>query len=376
MNKEDFTQYQGPKINYSFEELDAITILPNRFIKQKEFSSFEPEVSWVNNIPVLFHECADVALPFDPFSAAFYLITRYEEYGASHSDMHGRFMATSSLAYRHKFLDVPIIDLWAQMILDVLRLHYPQHSFPEKKFTYIPTIDVDIAYAYKGRSLLRNIGAVLKSGLNMKEQSVRLRTWMGNLPDSYHTFDRIDNWHGKWKLSPVFFFQVGAYGKFDKNLPPHHPLMKNLIQEVSRASAIGIHPSYASYLNKEIVEKEITTLTALTGRSVTKSRQHFLRLKLPDTYQLLEQCGIRDDYSMGYADHIGFRAGTCTPFRFYDLSTETETNLRIIPFCVMDGTLNQYMHLNPGEAILKTCEIALKISGRGHNGYHMAQSVV
>jgi hypothetical protein len=53
---------------------------------------------------------------------------------------------------------------------------------------------------------------------------------------------------------------------------------------------------------------------------------------------------------MGYATHIGFRAGTSLPFRFYDLGREEETGLLLHPFAVMDVTLRQYMRLRPDEA--------------------------
>lgn len=364
-SKDAFLSYEGPRINYSFEDFDSVTILPNRFIRQTGISEVEPGVTWLNDIPVLFHECADVSLPFDPFAATFYLITRYEEYTIPERDIHGRFAASSSLAFKHGFIEIPVIDIWASMIRDILQKRYPLYPFPTKKFTFLPTIDVDVAYAYKGRGLLRNAGAILKTGFRLNKQLQRIRTWIGNSPDPYNTFDRIYEWHMQWKLKPILFFQVGKYGKFDKNIPANHPLMQKLINNAKHTSDIGLHPSYPSYLNSEIVKEEKKLLERIIGREITKSRQHYLRLSIPETYSILEDSGIAEDYSMGYADAVGFRAGTCTPFLFYDLSQERVTNLRIIPFCIMDGTLNQYFRLNSEQAYDKVREISGRIKQVG-----------
>jgi hypothetical protein len=64
---------------------------------------------------------------------------------------------------------------------------------------------------------------------------------------------------------------------------------------------------------------------------------------------------------MGYASQLGFRAGTCTPFFWYDLQLEKQTHLKIHPFAVMDVTLKQYLQLNPDEAIVKIEELLLAI---------------
>ena len=39
------------------------------------------------------------------------------------------------------------------------------------------------------------------------------------------------------------------------------------------------------------------------------------------------------------------------PFKFYDLKDESETELDIFPFAVMDVTLQQYLSLSPDEAL-------------------------
>jgi hypothetical protein len=364
-NKEEFTEYTGPKINYSFEDFDAITLLPNTLMSQKGLSAIDVEVSWVGNIPVLFHECADVSLPFDPFAATFYMISRYEEYISAEKDQHGRFMGTSSLAYKHNFLEIPVVDHWALMLRAVIEKHYPAYRFTEKKYKYIPTLDVDIAYAYLGRNFFRTCGAALKSIVDIRENFRRIHAILGTITDPYDTYDLIKAMHAEHNLSPIWFFQTGNFGKYDKNINPQHPLMQNLIKNIYHNYTVGIHPSYQSDSESVKVKSELNTLEAITGRKVTKSRQHFLRVALPKTYQTLDKCGINEDYSMGYADLPGFRAGTCTPFRFYDLSIEKETQLYIVPLCVMDGTLNQYLGLDAAHAVLKVKELAQQVKNVG-----------
>ena len=83
----------------------------------------------------------------------------------------------------------------------------------------------------------------------------------------------------------------------------------------------------------------------------TKSRQHFLKIQLPKTYRNLIEADIQDDYSMAYASHSGFRASTCTPFRFYDLDLELETDLRVHSFPLMEATYKYYKHQTPDQAL-------------------------
>ena len=126
---------------------------------------------------------------------------------------------------------------------------------------------------------------------------------------------------------------------------------QKLIQRISKEYEIGIHPSFAGFVHgchgKVIKEKE--RLEKIVEKKITKSRQHYLNLKFPKTYQNLIKAGITEDYTMGFADQIGFRAGTCTPYYFYDLENETKTDLLIVPFQVMDGTLLHYLKLSPDE---------------------------
>ncbi len=136
---------------------------------------------------------------------------------------------------------------------------------------------------------------------------------------------------------------------------------------------IGIHPSYYTNEQPNLLHKEIKNLESVVNKDITQSRQHFLRLNLPDTYRNLIDEDITDDYSMGYAALPGFRAGICSPYNFYDLDIEVETKLRVHPFMVMDGTLKDYMKLTPTDAIetiKKLIEEVKKVDGTFSSLWH------
>jgi hypothetical protein len=281
------------------------------------------------------------------------MISRYEEYQGLLTDEHNRTLPSQTTAYKHNFLALPVVDHWALMIQELIKKNYPGYKFPQREYRFTPTIDVDIAFAYRYRGIMRTTGATLKSFLkqNWKDNQRRFETLILRQPDPFDTFSLLNHWHKQYGLNPIFFFLVGHYGKYDKNISASYSAMKRLIRQISENYKIGVHPSYQSNYTTQRLLKEIGTLQKITGNTVSRSRQHFLMLRFPDTYQQLIRLGITEDYSMGFASAPGFRAGTCTPFSFYDLSKETETPLVVYPFQVMDGTLNQYQKLTPLEAI-------------------------
>src|SRR5690606_1402201 len=78
-------------------------------------------------------------------------------------------------------------------------------------------------------------------------------------------------------------------------------------------------------------------LETATGSSIKASRQHYIRLRIPETYRQLRKAGIAFDFSMGYGSLNGFRASAALPFYWYDLEKEEPTDLLIFPFCFMEA---------------------------------------
>jgi len=291
--------------------------------------------------------------PFDPFAASFYLVSRYEEYLPHARDAHDRFDVKESLAWKKGFLQKPLVNVWAQRIRQLLKNRFPVLEFPAKSYEYISTIDVDNAYAFKEKGIVRTAGALARSLFQLRLSSFvnRLAVLSGIRHDPYDTHDVLFSIQQEYELKCIYFFLLGDYAENDKNVPVTSKKLQSLIKHIADYNECGIHPSYASTSFPEKIALEKTRLRKIIRREVTKSRQHFLLLKFPATYRQLIENDITDDYSMGHAGDVGFRASTCSSFLFYDLDREVTTKLRIHPFALMDATFKYYLKVKPEEAL-------------------------
>jgi len=351
--KDEFVLYHGPKFNYSDQPLGeelffyAVHLLFEKGITDQDVAVFD----WAGT-KAFFATHPKYVFPFDPFAASFYLVSRYEEYLPHLRDEHDRYDTTESLAYQKNFLTKPVINIWAMKIKAELLKRFPELKLSPKKYKYISTIDIDNAYAYLEKGFMRTAGAYARSIMNMdlKDFSERTKSLLGMMKDPFDTYDFQLQLQQKYKFKSIYFILLGEYGLNDKNVPADSKKLRSLIKSLADYSEVGIHPSYGSNKNPERFKKETGILSKILKREVTKSRQHFLVLKLPSTYRRLIDADITDDYTMGYALQVGFRAGICSAFYFYDLDLEQQTNLRIHPFAVMDATLKYYMKVSPQEA--------------------------
>lgn len=351
---EIFKREQGAKFSYCEHPLGdelffyATHLLFEKGIEDQQIAVFE----W-NGMKAFFASHPKYVIPFDPFAASFYLVSRYEEYLPHLRDAHDRYDTTESLACQKNFLGKPMVNHYAIVIRDLLKQHFPYLSFPQRKYRFISTIDIDNAWAYLQKGFMRTAGAYARSLVNFDFSEIyeRTRVLTGLEKDPYDTYEFQFEIQRRYKFRSIYFFLLGEYGENDKNVPVNSRKLRSLIKSIADYSEVGIHPSYGSNKNPGRLKKELIELSTILKREVTRSRQHFLVLKLPETYRRLIELDITDDYTMGYATQAGFRASICTPYYFYDLDNEQTTPLRIHPFAVMDATLKYYMKIKPEEAM-------------------------
>lgn len=371
-----FEEYQEEKINYSFNRInDEFYIKASSFLFEQKIKEIDVHPEKKFGTTVLFANDMSCDIGFDIFSAAFYMVSRYEEYLPFTADKYGRFKAADSLAYRNDFLQQPVVNIWANIFKKILSRKFPHLQFKQPPFSHIITYDIDIAYAFKGRSILRHIRSLVKDIVQLKFKNIynRIYSGYGAKKDPWDVYDSLMETIETNKINTIFFFLLADYSRYDKNINYRHPLMKRLVTKISARSEIGIHPSFKSSAipNKIFIEKE--RLEKLSGKKIDKSRQHFLRFSLPDTYNYLIKAGVKEDYSMGFADIPGFRAGTCKPFYFYDLKNEKVTILKIFPITIMEGSFIDYLKISPAKAseyIFRLIEEVKNVNGTFMSIWH------
>jgi hypothetical protein len=360
----EFLQSLLPKINYSSASFSsALFMKAHSLLFEKSISKQEIiEIDYLQ-LRMFFPSSDDSFLPFDPFACIFYLLTRYEEYLSETSDNHERFSDSENILAKLGLHQKPVVDELAFVIAEIISKQFPDFKIRKRSFQFRTTIDIDNAWAFKNKSLTVSLGAVLKAAVHGQfgELKQRFAVSLGLQNDPYDTYKYIFETYEGLPDHLYFFFLIGNRDSYDKNISHKNKAFRKLIAYISTKYEVGIHPSYASNHKPWKFEKEKERLEDIIQKTVFQSRQHFLKLRFPHTYQNLLKSGITDDYTMGFASLAGFRAGTCTVFPFFDLSRNRNTELMIHPFQVMDVTLKNYLHLNPEKAWQLISEIMQEV---------------
>ncbi|GAB5551455.1 MAG: polysaccharide deacetylase family protein [Saprospiraceae bacterium] len=342
-----FKSYLGPCINYSLEERindHEIWIPPHTFLFEQDIRPQPLSVKDYEGMPIFFqNNHSKASCPFDLFAAGFYLLSLYENYLPGPRDVHGRFTAKQSLAYQHGFLQRPLVDEYGLYLVQQLIKKHPELAFKAPSYAYTPTYDIDVSWAYGHRPLYRQLGSILRDfwKLDLANLSRRIAVQTKQQADPFYTFPYLDQLHEQYDLKPIYFFLLADYHGLDRNIHPAHPEQQELIRSIANKYKSGIHPGILSNQQENQFSKELKRYQDLTTQVAKHSRQHYLVLQFPQTYQRLLKNGIQHDYTLGYADAVGFRASIARPFPWYDLQKESISNLMIHPFACMDGALKR-----------------------------------
>lgn len=350
------------KINYSDNTSpNAINIVPFGLLSEKGVKEFVPSCSTSNNKVLLFTN-SNIDLGFDIFSGVFYMISRYEEWQKFVNDDHGRFEIRNSILYKLSVLKQPVVDCWLNDFKKRILDKFPDLTINQRKFQYISSIDVDNAYAFKGKSLMRNFGGGLKDLLrgNFRMAMARLSTVVFGKNDPFDAYDLQINLSQKYSVPLIYFFLYRTGTEFDRTLHPDNPQFIRLIKDIkNKGAAIGLHPSYYSCDDEQLLINEKKFLEKNSDSVINASRQHYLRFNIRTSPDQLLRAGIKFDFTMGFAGSAGFRAGTSLPFFYYNFDEEKELEIMAVPFAAMDGAYYIYNRTTTQEA----CDDMIAIAG-------------
>lgn len=352
-NQEKYLATKDVRINYSHEHLaeDELFIFPHSLLFETARRHVAIDCFQHKHYKAFFK--TNCPLEFDLFAAIFFLVTRYEEYLPYQKDSYGRYDHKNSVAYKEGFLHQPLVNIWLEDFRSMLTGRGMNLPTPSPT-TFIPTYDIDIAWSYLNKGFKRNAGGFIRDMTGGKWWYVKKR-WNVIRKKEQDTFD-VYHWmnelHRQYDLQPVYFFPLAANnGKYDKNIDPKNEAYRSLIREHAAAYSIGLHPSWQSGDTAHLLKDELVCLKQITDMPVVRSRQHYIRFTLPQTYRKLIALGITEEYSMGYGSINGFRASICTPYYWYDLEAEEKTALKVYPFCFMDANAFYEQHQTTDKAL-------------------------
>lgn len=219
---EEFSRFTGPKISYSVYPIsDEPFFFASRILFEKGIEDQQINVFDWKGLPVFFGTHPKYIIPFDLFAASFYLVSRYEEYLPHIKDEHMRFSPQQSLAFQKGFLNKPLVNIWAKELKKILSERFPPLEFSEHHYRYISTFDIDSAYAYREKGLGAIVGSMSLALLNLNFRRIgeRIRVLAGAEKDPFDTYDWQLEMARKYHLKQIYFFLVGDYGEYDKNIP-------------------------------------------------------------------------------------------------------------------------------------------------------------
>ncbi|MBX2827317.1 MAG: hypothetical protein KTR22_04110 [Flavobacteriaceae bacterium] len=351
---ETFIAHQGPKLSYGKQPMgNELFIQAHGLLFQQGLEDVDITVSpWEEGIG--FFATGDKSvLPFDIFSAAFFLLSRYEEYMPHVKDELGRFPHQESLAAKEGFLTQPVIDIWAYRFQKVLLEQFPSLETHKREFEVHHIVKTTTPFEFSQHGFLRNFVGYCKDifGLRFKKVFTRSRVLLRLRKDAFDTFTWIINASKRNEAKLSVFFLLGEGFTYWEDLNAKRKKVRLLVKQVADYTHVGLMYSFHSLTDIDRLKLEKKEWEDLIHRSLRHTMNDRFKVGLPDTYRNLLELEIKQDFSMLYDTKIGFRAGTCTPFLFYDLDYEIKTPLIIHPVCGTTEALNE-MKVTEQETVL------------------------
>lgn len=308
-----------------------------------------------SDLPILFsNENNDILNPsfigFDIFGAIFYLITGYEEYVIKERNQFGNFPYELSLSFNASIIKRPLVDEYINYLWGTISYFQSSLKIRKKDYEFIITHDIDNPFLFYNNPFFTHfkasLGDIIKR-FNLKQLRIRNQSYFQNgKNDPFNTYDwlmKISENHGK---KSIFYFKNSLNSSLtDHPYKINTKALNKILTDIDRRNhLIGFHPSYYSYNNEQVLNKEISAfrnhcLNLNIKQNIDKVRQHYLRYEAPITSQIQENNHFVEDSTLGYSNITGFRRGTCHPFKIFDVKNKRTIDIVEKPLILMEVSL-------------------------------------
>jgi hypothetical protein len=286
----------------------------------------------------------------DIIGSTLFMLTRWEETAKPERDKHDRFPATASAAYQAGFLDRPIVDEYAVVLRLWLARLAPGAFFSPAQFSVQLTHDIDYVERFDTRWLaMRCLAGDLVKRRDLPAALATAKEIVGDpwVSEIY----RLAKLSKRHNLKSAFYFMAARPEMPDVGYDVVQPKVRNCIKWLQDSGfETGFHPGYYTYRDWGRFDEERNRLGRVADIHGKGGRQHVLRFDVPTTWRLWERARFDYDSTLGFADHEGFRCGTCHPFRPFDVELQRVLDLWERPLIAMETTLRVYRSLSTDQA--------------------------
>jgi peptidoglycan/xylan/chitin deacetylase (PgdA/CDA1 family) len=258
------------------------------------------------------------------------LFTRKEEYISDKQDHYGCFRYAFSA---NKDVCEPLVS--RHLLNNGYKIEYPNNC----SFAVCLTHDVDDVYPPYSHSLLSSFACIKKMDFNRFKDQLFWR-FHGKDRSPYRNFKQIMELEERYNAKSSFYF-LATNADIKRLRYNIEDLESELGMITDNGWEVGLHGGYYAFNNLELILQEKDRLEKVLGRKVAGYRNHYLRFKVPNSWNLLAQAKFEYDTTFGYQDAVGFRNGMCHPFRPVEIMNDEYIPLDIleIPMVMMDVAL-------------------------------------
>lgn len=295
---------------------------------------------------------------FDLFGYAFYLLARCDEYLPNAHDELGRFLSIGCIQNQWNGIHVAYLEEWRLQLLTALGLSELRRTQQQL------TVDIDSPFAFRYKSWMKQMLGLMRDMVQCKWDWVsrRLQVALGG-DDPYDTYSVIQDRCTKVQFDLIFFVLCAKRGKWDRGMEWRQSSGWQALFSLLGSVQWAWHPSVQGHHEEALFEEELKRLEEAKGEKIRAARFHYLKQAMPGSPSLLLTLGVEEDYTMGFVDVVGYRAGTSRPFYWFDWEKGSVTTLKVVPFWGMDVALKNYMKCTPDQAALKVEQARAYIEG-------------
>jgi hypothetical protein len=299
----------------------------------------------------------------DIVASAFFWLSDWQQCYITDRDEHGRVPFKHSLQHALGVGQRPLVNEYAWLLEKAAQSTgqpLVKRQWPNSNFALAITFDIDSMRKKRVQSVWEKTKSLTGNDRQGSSVTQNWKTWGRAVGQSLRPSDPTRS-----SLTQILdqLEQQGLNGTFFlKSIIDRHSLDERdyldtaffrrfLDRLKNHGHEIAFHSSYEAGVNPHLLESELEQLRTYTDvDDIVTHRAHYLRYDPVTLIDELCHSDLRIDSSIGWADQIGFRTGSCWPHRWFNIAENKVSEIWEMPMMAMDLQLTKYMRLNAEQA--------------------------